>query len=238
MTLTPTFLLPANETKRLQTLHAYNILHSVQEPLFTDVVELTATLFNVPVSLIALVGADEVVYKAAHGLPGLRSQPRAEAICALAVKEEQVVVFTDLAHSHALSPAADRAARAKGLRFYAGAPIRVAGEACIGTLCLIDWQPRVFSTPEQLALEQHAQLVAWLIEIRLHCLANQAQGPGHWVAVRTELAWEVKALIALVRYLATYSGTHVPVPTDVLALVGRRLSDLRWKLADYYPGPL
>ncbi|MFD1872734.1 GAF domain-containing protein [Hymenobacter bucti] len=238
MTLTPTFLLPANETERLQTLHAYDVLHSLQEPLFTDIAELTATLFNVPISLIALVGADEVQYKAVHGLPGLRSQPRVEAICALAVKEEQVVVFTDLVHSHALTPEADKAARAKGLRFYAGAPICVAGGYCLGTLCLIDRQPRVFSAPEQRVLEQHAQVVAWLIEIRRHCLANRAQGHDDWVAVRTELAWEVKALIALVRYMATYSGTHAPVPTDVLELVGRRLSDLRWKLADYYPGAL
>jgi hypothetical protein len=235
MTLTPAFLLPANEPKRLQTLLGYDVLHSLQEPLFTDVVELTATLFNVPISLIALVGADEVEYKAAHGLPGLRRQPRVEAICALAVKEEQVVVFTDLAHSHALTLEADTAARAKGLRFYAGAPLCVAGGYCLGTLCLIDRQPRVFSAAEQQVLEQHAQVVTRLLAVRQYCLASPAQQPSHWAAVRTELAWEVKALIALVRYLATYSGTHVPVPADVLALVSRRLDDLHSKLADYYP---
>jgi GAF domain-containing protein len=238
MALTPAFLLPATETKRLQTLRAYDILHSLQEPLFTEVVELTATLFNVPISLIALVGADEVEYKAVHGLPGLRSQPRVEAICALAVKEEQVVVFTDLTHSHILTPEADAAAQAKGLRFYAGAPLCVPGGYCIGTLCLIDRQPRSFSATEQLVLAQHAQLVAWLIAVRQHCLASQPQGQAHWSAVRTELAWEVQALIALVRYLATYSGTHIPVPADVLELVSRRLGDFRSKLADYYPGPL
>jgi GAF domain-containing protein len=238
MALTPSFLLPANETKRLQTLHAYDILHSLQEPLFTEVVELAATLFNVPISLIALVDADEVEYKAVHGLPGLRSQPRVEAICALAVREEQVVVFTDLAHSHALTPEADRAAQAKGLRFYAGAPLCVPGGYCIGTLCIIDRKPRPFSVAEQLVLEQHARLVAWLIAVRQHCLTNQAQGQEHWGAVRTELAWELQALIALVRYLATYSGTHIPVPVDVLELVGRRLDDFRGKLADYYTGPL
>ncbi|RZL14463.1 MAG: GAF domain-containing protein [Hymenobacter sp.] len=237
MMLTPPSLLPANETKRLQALQAYDILHSQQEPLFTEVVELTATLFNVPISLIALVGAEEVAYKAVHGLPGLRSQPRVEAICALAVKEEQVVVFHDLAHSHTLTLEADVAAQAKGLRFYAGAPLCVPGGFCIGTLCIIDQQPRVFSAAEQLVLEQHAQLVAWLIAARQHCLAEPAHGQEYWHLVRTELAWEVQALIALVRYLATYAGTRVPVPADVLALVGRRLNDLRSRLADFYPEP-
>jgi hypothetical protein len=237
MMLTPPSLLPANETKRLQTLHAYNVLQSLQEPLFTDVVELAATLFNVPISLLALVGADEVEYKATHGLPGLRSQPRVEAICSLAVKEEQVVVFTDLAHSHALTLEADVAARAKGLRFYAGAPLCVAGGYCLGTLCLIDRQPRSFSAAEQQVLELHAQVVAGLLMVRQHCLANPMQ-EHDWVGVRTELSLEVKALIALVRYLATYSGTHIPVPADVLELVSRRLKDFYGKLADYYPGAL
>jgi len=237
MMLTPPSLLPANETERLQTLHAYSVLRSLQEPLFTDVVELAATLFNVPISLLALVGADEVEYKATHGLPGLRSQPRVEAICSLAVKEEQVVVFTDLAHSHALTLEADMAARAKGLRFYAGAPLCVAGGYCLGTLCLIDRQPRSFSAAEQQVLELHAQVVAGLLVVRQHCLANPTQ-EHDWVAVRTELSWEVKALMALVRYLATYSGTHIPVPADVLVLVSRRLEELRWKIADYYPGLL
>ena len=209
----------------------------MQEPLFTDVVELAATLFNVPISLLALVGADEVEYKATHGLPGLRSQPRVEAICSLAVKEEQVVVFTDLAHSHALTLEADMAARAKGLRFYAGAPLCVASGYCLGTLCLIDRQPRSFSAAEQQVLELHAQVVAGLLVVRQHCLANPTQ-EHDWVAVRTELSWEVKALIALVRYLATYSGTHIPVPADVLDLVSRRLKDFYSKLADYYPGAL
>ncbi len=237
MMLTPPSLLPANETERLQALHNYSVLQSLQEPLFTDVVELAATLFNVPISLLALVGADEVEYKATHGLPGLRSQPRVEAICSLAVKEEQVVVFTDLAHSHALTLEADVAARAKGLRFYAGAPLCVAGGYCLGTLCLIDRQPRSFSTAEQQVLELHAQVVAGLLVVRQHCLANPTQ-EHDWVAVRTELSWEVKALIALVRYLATYSGTHIPVPADVLELVSRRLKDFYGKLADYYPRAL
>lgn len=232
--MTPFSLLPANETTRLQTLQNYDILHSLPEALFTEVVELAATLFNVPISLIALVAADEVQYKAVHGLPGLRSQPRVEAVCALAVKEEQAVVFTDLAHSHALTLEAEVAAHSKGLRFYAGAPLRAPDGHCIGTFCIIDRQPRPFSAAEQLVLEQHAQLVAGLIAVRQQCLTHPTHGEAHWEAVRTELAWEVQALIALVRYLATYSGTHIPVPADVLALVDRRLQELRGKLADYY----
>lgn len=238
MMFTPTSLLPANETKRLQTLRAYDILYSLQEPLFTEFVELTATLFNVPISLIALVGADEVEYKAVHGLPDLRSQPRVEAICSLAVKEQQAVIFTDLTQPNSLTAEAAAAAQAKGLRFYAGAPLCMPGGHCIGTLCLIDQQPRTFSVPEQRLLEHLAQLAGQLIAVRRYCLAAPAAREEQWNLVRTELAWEVQALMALARYLFVYAGIHVPVPADILALVDRRLSDFRLKLRDEYPEAL
>lgn len=235
---TPASLLPPNENKRLETLRAYDILHSLREPLFTDVVEVIALLFNVPISLIALVDADEVEYKATYGLPELRSQPRAEAICSMAVKQQQAIVFTDLSRADSLTPEAAAAARTKGLLFYAGVPLCMPNRQCIGTLCVIDQQPRAFSAPEERVLEQFAHVVERLIAVRQYCRATQAQGEGYWALVRTELEQEVRALMTLVRYLGKYSNTFIPVPSDVLEAVDRRLAALRWMLADYYAGPL
>jgi len=235
---TPASLLPPSENKRLATLRSYDILHSLQEPLFTEVVEVIATLYNVPISLIALVDADEVEYKAVHGLPGLRSQPRAEAICAMAIKQQQPIVFPDLSFSHALTAEAAAAAHAKGLVFYAGVPLCMPNRHCIGTLCIIDKQSRTFSTPEERMLEQFAYLVGRLIAVRQYCRAGQAAGEEYWSVVRTELTLEVQALRLLVRNIVRYVGTHIPVHADVLEAVDNHLNDLRWRLADYYSGPL
>jgi len=229
----PHALWPPEEENRLAVLRAYDILHSLQEPLFTKLVELTARLFNVPISLISLVDAEEVEYKASYGLPELRTQPRGEAMCALPVKYEQAVVFTDLALDNSLTMEAATAAHAKGLRFYAGAPLRMRTQACIGTLCLIDRQPRAFSMPEQQVLEHLAHVVAHLIAVRHACVARQSAGSDAWVVVSGKLKVELQALIALVDYLVGYSGPHVPVSATVLASVAQRLSIFHERLQVY-----
>jgi hypothetical protein len=238
MMLTPPSLLPPQEDKRLETLLAYDILHSLRESLFSDVVELAAVLFNVPISLIALVATDEVEYIATHGLPGLRSQPRAEAICSVAVQQQQTIAFPDLALAQSLTTEAASAAATKGLRFYAGAPLSMPDRRCIGTFCLIDRQPRAFSAPEQRVLEQFARLAGRLIAVRQYCLASQTSGLDYWCLMRTELTREVRTLLATVQNQLRYIGTHVPVSPDVLESVDSRLNELCWRLADYYPGTL
>jgi transcriptional regulator with GAF, ATPase, and Fis domain len=236
MMFTPSALLPPNEGKRLAALQTYHILHSLREPLFTELVELAATLFNVPISLIALVGADEVEYIATHGLPGLRSQPRVEAICSMPVKQQQAVVFLDLAaDTDSLTAEARAAALAKGLRFYAGVPLCMPDRQCIGTLCLIDQQPRTFSAPEQQVLEQLARLAGQLIAVRHYCITSPAKGVEYWCLMRSELAEEVRALLVSVQQLIGYAGTRIPVSASVLEAIHGQLHELYWRLTDYYP---
>ena len=238
MVSTPQSLLPPNEAKRLETLRAYGVQPALQEELFTKVVELAATLFNVPISLIALVEADDVAYKAAYGLPSLQSQPRVEAICSTAVKQQQTVVFTELAHTHLLAPEAASAALAKGLHFYAGTPLCMPNRQCIGTLCIVDRQPRTFSAPEQHLLEQLARLVERFVAVRQYCLADPIKSESYWGVVHAELTQEVQALLTQVQCLVGYAGTHIPVSADVLESADQRLNDLRWRLDDYHPGSL
>jgi GAF domain-containing protein len=235
MLATPALLLPPDDAERLRTLHHYDILHTLHEAVFDEFVTLTARIFSLPISLIALVDEDEVHYYANLGLPGVERQPRVEAVCSLVVRQNKVVVFADLAHSEALhlTAAADAAARAKGLRFYAGAPVRMPDQRSIGTLCVIDRAPRTFSVDEQQVLDQLAQLVGQTIAVRHYCLTSAGLGEARWHVVRSQVAEEVGALVALVRYLIARFSTQIPVPDAVLDPVARRLNDLRYVLAEY-----
>jgi hypothetical protein len=89
-------LLPSYEAERLQALYHCDVMPTQQEPIFDELVQLSAQVFNLPISLIALVDADEVAYKANQGLPGLLQQPREEAICAMVVTQRTPLVFTNL----------------------------------------------------------------------------------------------------------------------------------------------
>ena len=228
MTRTPVSLLPDDESERLHSLRAYDVLPVLTEPLFDEFVALTAQVFSLPISLIAVVEEDEVLYPASVGMPGHVSQPRVETLCATAIQKARAVVYHDLAleTSVTLSPEALQAANGHKLRFYAGALLRLPDQRPLGTLCVIDRQPRTFSAAELLVLDHLAALVSQTIAVRLGDEVRSAAGPGRWEQLRAHLQGELRELTALVRYLFTRHGVQVPVPADLLAQVERRLLEM------------
>jgi transcriptional regulator with GAF, ATPase, and Fis domain len=236
MPATPASLLPSNETERLQSLRAYDVLPTLAEPLFDEFVALTAQVFSLPISLIALVEEDEVYYPANHGMPGNNQQPRVEALCSTAIQQARAVVYHDLVleDSATITPEAAHAAQDNELRFYAGALLRLPDQRLLGTLCIIDRQPRTFSADEQQVLDHLAAVVSQAIAVRYACLAQPSAGAGaaQWERLRVQLQEELRELTALVRYLFTRHGVQIPVPADLLAQVERRLFDLQRLLTE------
>jgi len=228
-------LLPLNEAERLHSLYHHNILHSRQETVFDELVGLSAHLFGLPVSYIALVDADHLHFKACYGLQSLQPQPRQESLCTHVIKRNRMVLYHDLATMTPTSLEARAVAQALAhqVQFYAGAPLRTADQHAIGTLCLAGQQPRAFSTQEQRTLEYLARVVSQLMVLRHQCCSTLGQGEDYWQVVRSQVCEEVYGLRALVRYLLTRYGATVPVPEEILHLVGRRLQDLQGILYEY-----
>ncbi|TVT42543.1 GAF domain-containing protein [Hymenobacter setariae] len=231
-----------NEAERLQALLQYDVMPAQQEPVFDELVRLAAQLFSLPISLIALVDAQEVAYKANQGLPGLQQQPREEAICAMVVSQRMPLIFTNLTRAdqlQRLTPMASAAAQAKNLQFYAGVPLRTPIRHLIGTLCVIGNEPRSFSGDERQLLTQLAGLVSELIIIRHICLTHQkVTAHDRWQWLQTLFAGELQQLHVLVHYLLAEFGTKAPVPAGVLKPVARRLDDLHLLLQHHHPGPI
>jgi GAF domain-containing protein len=234
MPTTPASLLPANETERRHSLHAYDVMPALIEPLFDEFVALTAQVFSLPISLIAVVEEDEVYYPAKHGMPGNDQQPRIEALCSTAIQQVRAVVYHDLAleGNVTITPEAARAAQDNELRFYAGALLRLPDQHLLGTLCIIDRRPRTFSAEEQQVLDHLAAVVSQTIAVRHTSLAHLPDGAAQWERRRTQLQAELRELTALVRYLFTRHGVQIPVPADLLAQVERRLVDLQRLLTE------
>jgi GAF domain-containing protein len=231
-----------SETERLRALHHYNVMPAQQEAVFDELVQFTAQLFSLPISLIALVDAEEVAYKANQGLPGLQQQPREEAICAMVIRQRTPLVFTNLTQPEqlrCLTAMASTAAQAKNLQFYAGAPLHTPVRHLIGTLCVIGNQPRSFGAEERQLLAQLAGLVSELITIRHICLTHQkVTAHNQWQWLQNLFTEEVQQLRVLTRYLLAEFGTKTPMPMGVLKPVGRRLDDLHLLLQQHHPGPI
>lgn len=233
--LTPASLLPTDERERLHSLHYHALAATFREPILQELVRLTARIFTLPISLISLVAEQEVTYIGNEGLPELVSQPRVEAVCALVVQQRKFVLFTDLeaeAQAAHLTPQALEAAQRHQFAFYAGTPLLLPDQRAIGTLCVLDHEPRQFSPDEQTLLTRLAHLVAQTLVVRHYCLVEEL-GDEHWRTVQALLVEEVGALTALVRYLCTRFGQQVPVAPMLLEQVSRRLSDVERLLTDY-----
>jgi GAF domain-containing protein len=228
-------LLPDQEAQRLRSLRAAHILNVPPERVLAGFVTLSAQVFSLPVSLLAIVEAEEVFYKATYGLPGLRPHPRAETLCTLAIHQNESVIFPDVAqaqHAH-LSAATVASVQARGIRFYAAAPLRLPDQQPIGALCVLGCEPRPFHAQEQHLLEQLAQVVSQTLVARHTCLAQQELGWSQWQVVEEQLAEQVQTL-------GTFVG-ELLAPLRQLSLVEltqveQRLQVLRELLVDYQPG--
>jgi GAF domain-containing protein len=229
--------LSAEEAARLRSLRAAELLPALTEPVFNEFVALTARIFSLPISLISVVEETDVYYPANVGMPGHNQQPRIEALCATAIAQQQAVVYHDLVlEEHPEIPdEALRAAETNGLRFYAGALLRLPDQRPLGTLCVIDRAPRTFTAEEQRILELLAALVSRAVAVRHLCRLHPKTGDAQWARLSAELEEEVQALNALVRYLTARHGTMVPVPAAFLTQVESRLRDLQALLDAFHP---
>lgn len=126
---------------RLAVLGSYGILDTPAEAAFDGLVRLASDACAAPIAMITLVTADRQWFKASVGFDELET-PLDRSICVHALTEEAVLVIPDLTR--------DQRTRANlvvtgpsAFRFYAGAPLRSPCGHGIGTVCVIDRQPRV-----------------------------------------------------------------------------------------------
>jgi PAS domain S-box-containing protein len=157
--------LPADEVSRLQSLHDLRVLDTEPEAQFDALVKVASLVCGVPVSLISLVDADRQWFKANVGLPGVNETPRDLAFCSHTILGEAIFEVCDAALDPRFS---DNPLVTGGptIRFYAGAPVRLSSGECIGTLCVIDRQPRQLDAHQREILTQLALVAARALEGR------------------------------------------------------------------------
>ena len=143
--------LPDNERERLAVLRDYNILDTPPEEGFDDFTKLAAAIFEAPISLLSFLDEKRLWFKSTVGLPVVEL-PRDLAFCGYAIIEKYPFIIQD---SRADSRFSDHplVVGDPKVRFYAGAPLITPSGHSLGTLCIIDREPRKL-TPEQSDLLQ------------------------------------------------------------------------------------
>lgn len=179
------------EIDRLEALKKYDILDSMPEQDYDDIAKLASQICQAPVSLISLLGENRQWFKANYGID-LRETPREHAFCThhAPVDPEEALIVTD-------SREDERFARNPFVTgdphvvFYVGVPLIDSDGFTLGSLCIIDHQPRQLGQPQLDALKILARQVVNLMELRS---SNKAlkQSEERYAALSSALEQQVK----------------------------------------------
>lgn len=138
--------MPANESARLRAVRALQLLDIPAEERFDRITRMATRLFDVPIALISLVDANRQWFKSCQGIE-VSETPRSVSFCAHALLGPDALVIPD---AHADPRFADNPLVVDDpyIQFYAGQPLLGSEGLPVGTLCIIDRQPRQMSTED------------------------------------------------------------------------------------------
>jgi PAS domain S-box-containing protein len=148
---------PHDEVRRLQALYETGLLDSPAEERFDRVTRLAKLMFNVPIALVSLVDSDRQWFKSKQGLDACQTS-REISFCGHAILSPDIFLVPDASLDPRFYDNPLVTAEPK-IRFYAGVPLFTMAGYCIGTLCIIDLQPRELSLTEQTAFKDLADIV-------------------------------------------------------------------------------
>ncbi len=157
--------LPVNEVLRLKALHDLAILDSPREQSFDDVAQVAMHLCNVPIAVVSLVDTDRQWFKSCLGLNATET-PRDVAFCAHAILIPDDVLVVEDATKDSRFVDNGLVTGPPYIRFYAGAPLVNSDGMALGTLCVIDYEPRVLTTEQIGSLKALARQVVQLLRLR------------------------------------------------------------------------
>lgn len=149
--------IPESDAQRLDALRRLNILDTPDEDRFDRITRMASRILGVPIVALSLVDQDRQWFKSIQGLDA-KETGRDISFCGHAiVSGEEVFVVTDAAsddrfHDNPLVTGNPN------IRFYAGGPITTDDGSTIGTLCIIDTEPRELTEDEQLMLRDLADI--------------------------------------------------------------------------------
>ncbi len=153
-----------NETSRLKSLQALEILDT-SEPVFDQLVQVASLLCGTPIALISLVDRDRLYFLANAGLDVVEV-PSERSLCSHAIHTPQQLLEVRDAREDARFADSPLVTGPPGIVFYAGAPLVTESGEPIGTLCVIDRQPRQLNESQRVALDSLAQVTVQLMELR------------------------------------------------------------------------
>lgn len=187
-----------SEADRLAALLRYGVLDTPPEPEFDNITRVAALVCKAPMAVVNLVADTRQFFKSEIGL-GVREMPLDLSICARAILEPEILVVPDLAEDRRFD-CNPLVTGSPHLRFYAGARLDTPEGLPLGTVCVLDYQPR----PEGLTSDQQEVLRALARQTMAHLELKRTIRARDLLA--RELSHRIKNVFSVVSGLASASA--------------------------------
>lgn len=164
-----------DEIGRLRELERTELLDSPVEDSFDRLTALASKLLNAPISLVSLIEPHRQFFKSQIGLPEefieLRETPLSHSFCQYVVTSGEPLIVED-AREHPL--VMDNLAIVDmDVIAYLGIPLTTADGWHLGSFCVIDTEPHVWSDEDIETMETLAASVTNEIQLRLNSLDKE-----------------------------------------------------------------
>ena len=228
---------PLAEPGRLAALAETGLLDTPPEVAFDRLTRLAALALGASTAAISIVTADRQFCKSVYAGPAAdaaadvpasaREVPLSHSICQHVVRTGEPLLIDD-ARTHPL--VRDGAAvRELGIAAYAGVPLATASGAVLGSLCVVDTQPRAWTTRDRDVLLGIAASVMTEVELR-HELAQRREAESAARRSREQLEYILETLPSIVYHVE-------PKPPWAPVFVSRAIEMLGFPRDEYFRVP-
>ncbi len=151
------------EQKRQLAVNEIRTLEHGEDEVFELIVSMVASQFEAPIVLISIVDEHRQWFSAKVGL-SVSGTPRSVSFCSHALKTNEFLEVEDACKDPRFCENS-LVTGEPGIRYYAGAPLITKDGLGLGTLCVIDTQPRsAMSQVQRSVLENFSKMVMKRIE--------------------------------------------------------------------------
>ena len=161
-----TYAVPENEAERNEALRSYRVMDTAPELTFDEIGELAAQICGCAVSYISFIEEDRFWFKSKYGIPDdMDGCPREIAFCSVTVCGADLVLAPDLTKDERFKDFYF-VVNEPNFRFYCAMPLITPEGFALGTICVMDFEPRELSFEQQETLRRLAHQLVGLLEHR------------------------------------------------------------------------
>jgi GAF domain-containing protein len=156
-----------DDPERLAAMERLDVIDAKPDAGFDRYTALAADMLDAPIALISLVDSRRQMFLSNHSPEPIASYdetPLSHSFCQHAVRASAPLVIPDAREDPLVRE--NPAIEDFGVIAYAGAPIMTRDEQTLGTLCVMDRQPRQWTDDQVTMLSDLAAAVASEIELR------------------------------------------------------------------------